>query len=96
MIKSFGSKATEDLFHGIQSREAKKIPGLIWKVACRKLDMINTVAQLKDLSSPPANRLEALKGEFKGKYSIRINDQYRIIFGFQDGNAYEVEITDYH
>jgi proteic killer suppression protein len=58
--------------------------------------MINTAAQLKDLSIPPANRLEALKGAWKGKYSIRINDQFRVVFGFRDGTAYEVEITDYH
>ena len=96
MIKSFGSKATEDFYHGIESREARKIPQSLGKIAERKLDMINTAAQLKDLSAPPANRLEALRGALRGKYSIRINDQYRVIFDFKDGNAYEVEITDYH
>ena len=96
MIQSFGSKATEDLYHGFNTREARKIPQTIWKAACRKLDMINTAFELKDLSSPPSNRLEALKGNLKGKYSIRVNDQYRVTFRFEDGNAYEVTIEDYH
>ena len=96
MIKSFGSKGTKDLFHGIPSREARRIPQTIWRVAWRKLDMLNAAVQLEDLRVPPGNRLEALKGEKKGKYSIRINDQYRIVFTFKEGNASEVEIMDYH
>lgn len=96
MIKSFGSKATEDIYHGENSRESRRIPQTIWKVTCRKLDMLNAVMQLGDLKAPPGNRLEALKGDLKGKYSIRINDQYRILFVFKDGNAFEVEIADYH
>jgi len=96
MIKSFGSKGTEDIFHGENTREARKIPQAIWKTACRKLDMLNAAVQLEDLKAPPGNRLEALKGDLRGKYSIRINDQYRILFSFKDGNVYEVEIADYH
>ncbi len=96
MIKSFGSKGTEDIYHGVDSREARKIPQTIWNVACRKLDMLSAAIRLEDLKAPPGNRLEALKGDKKGRYSIRINDQYRIIFAFKDGNVYEVEITDYH
>ncbi len=96
MIRSFGSKATEDLYHGFDTREARKIPQTIWKVATRKLDMLHVAAEMKDLTSPPSNRLEALKGILKGKYSIRINDQYRIIFKFDHGNAYEVTVVDYH
>lgn len=96
MIKSFGSKATEDIYHGENSRESRRIPQTIWKVACRKLDMLNAAIQLEDLKAPPGNRLEILKGSLRGKYSIRINDQYRILFAFKDGNAFGVEIADYH
>lgn len=96
MIKSFGSKGTEDLFHGESSKDAFKIPSNIWRTACRKLDLINAAAAMEDLKVPPGNHLEALKGDLRGKHSIRINDQYRIIFAFKDGHAYEVEIIDYH
>lgn len=96
MIKGFGSRGTEDIYQGENSREARKIPQTIWKVACRKLDMLNAAIELEDLKAPPGNRLEVLKGNLKGKFSIRINDQYRILFAFKDGNAFEVEITDYH
>jgi len=96
MIKSFRSKGTEDLYHGIDSQASRKIPQTIRKVAERKLDMINAAVQLEDLKAPPGNRLEALRGSLAGKYSVRINDQYRVLFAFKDGNAFEVEITDYH
>ena len=64
--------------------------------AFKKLDMLDWAASLDDLNVPPGNRLEALKGNWKGQYSIRINDQWRICFVWKDGDAYEVEITDYH
>ena len=96
MIVSFNSKATEDLFHGIDSREARKISRNIWKAGWRKLDMLNAASELMDLRAPSGNRLEALKGSLKGKWSIRVNDQYRIVFEFRDGNAYEVDLVDYH
>ena len=62
----------------------------------RKLDYLNAAKRLEDLRLPPGNRLEALRGKYEGKYSIRINDQYRIVFRFVESDAYEVEITDYH
>ncbi len=96
MIITFLSEATRDVYDGKESKQARRIPQFIWGVAQRKLDMLNAAHLLNDLRSPPANRLEALKGNLKGKYSIRINDQYRIVFEFRDGNAYEVEIVDYH
>lgn len=96
MIITFLSEATRDIYDGLESKQARRIPQIIWKVAQRKLDSLNAAHYVIDLKSPPANRLEALKGNFKGKYSIRINDQYRIVFEFRDGNAYEVEIIDYH
>lgn len=96
MIHSFKSQAAEDIFHGRSTREARRVPQEVWKAAFRKLDILNAANTLQDLKAPPANRLEALKGNLKGKYSIRINDQYRIVFEFKDGNAFEVEIQDYH
>lgn len=96
MIKSFGNPATSDLYHGYRSREAFSIPQTIWKAALRKLDMLNFAVELRDLSSPPGNRLEKLSGRFEGCHSIRINDQFRIAFQFHDGHAYEVQILDYH
>jgi proteic killer suppression protein len=97
MILHFASKATEDLYHGItHSREALKIPAQIWKSAWRKLDMIHAARELRDLASPPSNRLEKLRGRESGQYSIRINDQYRITFRFENGNAADVQIVDYH
>lgn len=96
MIKSFGDQSTEDLFHGRKSRQIRQFPNEIIKVALRKLDMLNVAYQLDDLRSPPGNRLEALKGDLKGFYSIRINEQWRIIFGWDSGNATDVQIIDYH
>ena len=96
MVITFLSESTRDIYDGLESKQARKISQSIWKVAQRKLDLLNAAHSLIDLKSPPANRLEALKGQMKGKYSIRINDQYRLVFEFRDGNAYEVEIIDYH
>ncbi len=95
MIKTFGSPETAAIFHG-WSRQVRGIPQTIWNVAGRKLDMLNAASELRDLLSPPGNRLEKLRGKWEGWHSIRINDQYRIVFQFHDGNTYEVKITDYH
>ncbi len=96
MISSFGDEATESVFHGKNIKSARRIPVSIWKTAYRKLDMLNAAHELRDLLVPPGNRLESLRGNLAGKHSIRINDQFRIIFRWKDGNAYEVRITDYH
>jgi len=96
VIASFADAATEHLFNGKDTREARKIPKSIWSVAERKLDLLNGAKALADLKIPPGNRLEKLSGRLKGKYSIRVNDQYRIVFAFENGTASEVEITDYH
>jgi proteic killer suppression protein len=95
VILSFGDKTTEDLFNGVGSKHTRAYQAIL-KVVCRKLDMVNTASRLDDLLSPPNNRLELLKGDLKGSYSIRINDQYRIIFKWQNGNAHDVQIKDYH
>ena len=96
MIIHFKSQAARDIYDGINSKEARKIPQAVWKVAQRKLDMINAAVNISDLKVPPGNRLEALKGDLDGFHSVRINDQYRIVFRFRDSNAHDVEITDYH
>ena len=93
MIKSFKDKETEKIY----SREgSRKLPVDIQQVALRKLRMINNAKNLNDLKIPPANNLEKLKGDREGQHSIRINDQWRICFKWKDGDAHEVEITDYH
>ncbi len=96
MITSFGDKGTEHLYHGLRTRPARRIPMAIWGTACRKLDMIQYAHDLRDLRVPPGNRLEALKGKRRGYHSIRINDQWRILFRWQGGAAHEVTIVDYH
>jgi toxin HigB-1 len=93
MIKSFNDKETEKVY----SRESsRKLPEDIQQVALRKLRMINNAKNLNDLRIPPANNLEKLKRDREGQHSIRINDQWRICFKWKDGDAHEVEITDYH
>ena len=94
MIASFGDKATATLFHEGTAKGA--LPNQISKVALRKLDMLNSATQLSDLRSPPGNRLEAMKGDYAGCHSIRINDQWRIVFRWEGADAHEVQIVDYH
>lgn len=93
MISNFANKETEKIWNGIVS---KKLPREIQEVARRKLRMINNSIDITDLRIPPANRLEKLKGDLKEFYSIRINNQWRIIFEWKNGNASNVEIMDYH
>ena len=93
MINSFADKETEKLY---VTGKTKNFPSTIIKIALRKLDYLNSAIDINDLRISPGNRLELLKGKYKGKHSIRINDQYRIIFYFYKSNAYHVEILDYH
>lgn len=93
MIKSFKSKESEKVFRRVFSR---KLPPDIQKTAYRRLAFLHSAREMKDLMLPPSNQLEKLHGERQGQYSIRINDQWRICFVWQDGDAYEVEIVDYH
>jgi toxin HigB-1 len=92
MIKSFRDKDTERLFLGLRSR----IPPDIAATALRKLAQLNAAVLIGDLAIFPGNRLEALKGDRAGRHSLRINDQWRVCFLWEDGDAYEVEIVDYH
>ena len=96
MLDSFGDRRTADLFHGTTSSRVRKLPYDVQRRALNKLDMLNAAHRIDDLRSPPGNRLEALKGDRAGQYSIRINDQYRICFVWTDTGPAEVEIVDYH
>lgn len=96
MIASFADRATEALFHGETGKAIRRIPSDIRSVATRKLDLLNAAQELQDFRVPPGNRLEALKGDLRGLHSIRINDQWRIIFRWENGEAHDVEIDDYH
>ncbi len=96
MIASFGDQATADLYHGARTRRARAFPSDIGAIALRKLDMINAARTLLDLRSPPGNRLEALRGDLRGLHSIRINDQWRVIFRWVEGAAHDVRVLDYH
>lgn len=93
MIRSFKSKESEKIFN---RQRSSKLPQDSQQVALRKLRMLNRAITLPDLQVPPANRLEKLSGDRAGQYSIRINDQWRICFEWQEGDAYNVEIADYH
>ena len=96
MILSLGDDATADLFHGRRTHRIRKFPPAIIPAALRKLDLLNAADRINDLRAPPSNRLEKLKGNRKGLYSIRINDQYRICFDWNEKDTYNVEIIDYH
>ena len=96
MIASFGDKATEDLYHGARTRRARSFPAELAAVAVRKLDMVNAAQALLDLRSPPGNRLELLRGRWRGFHSIRVNEQWRVVFRWSEGQAHEVRLTDYH
>ena len=97
MILSFKDDGTEDIFNGKRTKKARKsCPEKLWKLARRKLELLDSVISLQELLVPPGNRLEALKGRRLGQYSIRINDQYRICFKWRDQGPDEVEIVDYH
>lgn len=93
MIQSFGDKETEKIWNGFRS---KKLPNEIQQIARRKLRMINNAQGINDLRIPPSNHLEKLSGNLTGFYSIRINKQWRIVFKWEDNQAFEVEILDYH
>lgn len=96
MIRSFSDAATEDLYHGRQTSRVRRLPPAIIAAALRKLDVLAAAHELVDLRMPPGNRLEALKGDLEGFHSIRINDQWRIVFRWENGGADQVAITDYH
>jgi len=96
MIQSFANQTTADIFRERNTKAARQVPKDVWRSAQRKLKMLDVAAQLNDLEAPPGNRLQALKGQMKGRHSIRVNDQYRVTFRWEDGHAFEVAVEDYH
>jgi len=96
MIAGFGDSTTEDIYNGVDSKAARKMSKELWPAARRKLDMIDAVHDIRDLTAPPNNRLEKLKGAMKDRFSIRVNDQFRITFVWTKRNAQDVTIEDYH
>jgi proteic killer suppression protein len=94
-IRSFGDPATADLYHGRNTSRSRRFPQNIVSAVFRKIDVLNAAYKLDDLRSPPGNRLEALKGDLEGFHSIRVNDQWRIIFRWDNG-ANDVSLVDYH
>ena len=96
MIESFGNQLAQTLFEDRNSRVTRSFPADLRRIARRKLLYLHDAAELRDLRVPPGNRLEALKGEYSGCHSIRINNQWRLVFRWQSGNAFEVRIVDYH
>jgi proteic killer suppression protein len=95
VIVSFADAGTEDIFNGTNTKAARRIPKDLWRIAARKLSTLDYATDLRDLSTP-GNNLEKLKGALAGKYGIRINDQFRIVFNFERGEATNVTISDYH
>jgi toxin HigB-1 len=96
VIESFGNQLAEDLFEDRRSKTVARFPPELVRAARRKLLYLHDAAELRDLQVPPGNRLESLRGKLKGLFSIRINDQWRVVFRWQNGNAYDVQVTDYH
>jgi proteic killer suppression protein len=96
VIVSFGDATTADVYHGRDTKAARKLSRETWARIQRKLDLLNACTSLEDLRVPPANRLEKLKGDLAGFHSIRVNDQYRVVFRFITGHCSDVRCTDYH
>lgn len=96
MIQSFADETTADLFRQRNTKAARRIPPDLWRHVQRKLKMLDVAARLDDLKSPPGNRLEALRGDRKGRHSIRVNEQFRVTFRWENGHAFEVAAEDYH
>jgi len=96
MIRSFADDSTRDIWHGVNSKSARRIPKALWPVIRRKLDQIDVVAKLDDLRVPPGNRLHALGVDRAGYHAIRVNNQYRIVFRFEGQDVHDVCCTDYH
>ena len=96
MIQSFADATTKDIYDLVDSKAARRIPNVLWSVVRRKLDGLEAATSTGDLAHVPGNRFEALKGDLRGRYSIRVNQQYRITFGFESGHAHDVRCEDYH
>jgi proteic killer suppression protein len=96
VIRTLADDTTRDIWNGVNSKAARRIPRDLWSIIQRKLDQIDSVTKLDDLKVPPGNRLHALMGDLAGFHAIRVNDQYRIIFRFEGPDSYDVRCADYH
>lgn len=96
VIRALADDTTRDIWNGVNSRAARRIPRTLWPVVRRKLDQVDSVPTLDALKVPPGNRLHALAGDLAGYHAIRVNDQYRIVFRFEGNDALDVRCTDYH
>ena len=96
MIQSFAGEATADIFRDRNTKAARRIPRYLWRSVQRKLKMLDVALRIDDLESPPGNRLKALKGALTTRHSIRVNEQYRVTFRWENGHAFEVAVEDYH
>jgi proteic killer suppression protein len=96
MIRTIGDDTTRDIWNGVNSKAARRVPRALWPVIRRKLDQIDAVTELAELRVPPGNRLHALSADLAGYHAIRVNDQYRVIFRFAGHDAYDVRCADYH
>ena len=96
MIRGFGNQLAEDLYYDRKTKATRSFPPELRRIARRKVLFLHDAAELRDLRSPPGNKLEALRGDWKGSHSIRINDQWRVVFVWKGSDAYEVEVVDYH
>jgi proteic killer suppression protein len=96
MIRTLADDVTRDIWNGVNSKAARRIPRALWPIVHRKLDQVDSVTKLEDLKVPPGNGLHALVDDLAGYHAIRVNDQYRIIFRFDGHDAYDVRCADYH
>lgn len=96
MIRTFADTATADIWNGVNSKAARRVPKTVWTAIRRKLDQIDSVTRIDQLRVPPGNALHPLKGDLSEFWAIRVNDQYRIIFRFEGEDAFNVRCTDYH
>lgn len=96
MIRTLADDTTRDIWNGVNSKAARRIPKKLWPIVQRKLDQIDAVTKLDHLKVPPGNHLHALAGDLKGWHAVRVNEQYRIVFRFVGADAFDVRCTDYH
>ena len=96
VIRTLADDTTRDIWNGVNSKAARRIPRELWPVVRRKLDQIDSVMRLDDLKVPPGNRWHAPGGDLRGFHAVRVNDQYRIVFRFESPDAFDVRCTDYH
>ena len=96
MIRTLADDTTRDIWNGVNSKAARRIPRALWPIVRRKLDQLDSVTRLDDLRIPPGTRLHALRGDLAGFHAIRVNDQYRVIFRFDGEHAVDVRCADYH